>query len=50
MFYVVGETVLVSHSRKLSRTATFAPWGRLDSLLPKIMSTIRSTGIPAVLR
>ena len=40
-----SETVLVSHLRELSRTATFVPWGRLNSLLTSRQPTTRSTGL-----
>ena len=43
VFYA-SETALVSYSRKVSRTAMFAPCGRFNSLLTPKQSTTRSTG------
>ena len=44
IFYA-SKTVLGSHSRGLCRTATFAPWGKLSSLLTSRQPTTRSTGL-----
>ena len=44
IFYT-SETELVSRSRGLSRTATFGPWGKLNSLLVPREPTTKSTGI-----
>ena len=44
IFYA-SEMVLASHLRELSRTATFVPWERLNSLLTSRQPTTRSTGL-----
>ena len=43
IFYA-SETALVSRSRGLSRTATFAPWRKLNSLLTPRQPITRSAG------
>ena len=44
MFYA-SETAPISHSRGPSWTATFAPWGKLNSLLTPRQPATRSAGL-----
>ena len=46
----VSETALISNARRLSWTATFAPRGKLSSLLTARQPTTRSADLSTVLR